>query len=63
MSEAQVQPIDSSEEVLNQSESESIKSVSDQFAFFLNIGLSKAKDFWLNQDWQGKLLSGQWLII
>ena len=57
MSEAHVQPIDSSEEVLNQSESEAIKSVSNQFAFFINLGLSKARDFWIKQDWQGKLLS------
>lgn len=61
MSEAHVQPIDSSEEVLNQSESEAIKSVSNQFAFFINLGLSKARDFWIKQDWQGKLLSVRWL--
>ena len=61
MSEAHVQPIDSSGEVLNQSESEAIKSVSNQFAFFINLGLSKARDFWIKQDWQGKLLSVRWL--
>jgi len=63
MSEAHVQPIDSSEEVLNQSESEAIKSVSNQFAFFINLGLSKARDFWIKQDWQGKLLSVQFLLF
>jgi hypothetical protein len=54
------------EEIPQQTELKSLSppsSFSEQFVFFLNIGLNKAYDIWKKEDWQHKFLIVQFVIF